>query len=101
MDNFALGTSARYALAFAFVCLVFLALREVLSWFLKTNHIESEIARLEDQVQQLESLVIEQHKQLLEQMNPTEDKKTESVIPDPVKKQFEIDSPETEQFPLQ
>lgn len=103
VENFALGTSASYALGFAFLCLVLLALRELMSWFLKTNHIHDEVFELNHRIKDLEALVTEQHKSLLQSLKPTEEKKSESVLPDPVNEKFdlEIEKKQKEQFPLQ
>jgi hypothetical protein len=97
VTEFSLGTSASFALGLATFLIGMLALREIASWFLKTNHIQAEILSLRDQIANLEASL----EQFEAQAPVEEEEKTkDSVLPEPL---FETEIKETskEQFPLQ
>lgn len=96
VTEFSLGTSASFALGLATFLIGMLALREIASWFLKTNHIQAEILSLRDQIANLEAQL-----EKIEIEAPVEAEKTkDSELPEPL---FETEKIETakEQFPLQ
>lgn len=99
--NFALSTSLSYALGIAGAFIALLAIREVLSWFLKSSQIQAELIQVSEDLKSLHQKM-DSLEELIKTEKPIKKEPSLSESPSAVlKKEFHLEeNAPKEQFPL-